>query len=298
MIRTNYSVFDYLAVGEVDKLWGLYVTGSGSADIPPGTSYPPEVHPKSYMFDFQHGRVLSEYQIVFISGGKGTFESKETGTLEVEEGTVLLLFPGVWHRYTPSKSTGWKEHWVSFNGTQADIFRDNAILPLEQSVISIGLDETTIELYQRILESIESERIGFKETIAALTYQLIARINAIRRSRQFGGEDTNSFVQKSKAYIRDHIDQQIDLERLASELGIGYSWFRRMFKHHTGLAPNQYVVQLKLNKAKDLLVNTALPLKQISTMLGFESQFYFSKFFRNKTGVPPTRWRSRSRTRP
>ncbi len=216
----------------------------------------------------------------------------------MEEGTVLLLLPGVWHRYTPSKSTGWKEHWVSFNGTQPDIFRDNAILPLEQPVTRIGLDETIIELYQSILESIESERIGFKETIAALTYQLIARINAIRRSRQFGGEDTNSFVQKSNAYIRDHIDQQINLERLASELGIGYSWFRRMFKHHTGLAPNQYVIQLKLNKAKELLVNTSLPLKQISSMLGFESQFYFSKFFRNKTGVPPTKWRARSRTGP
>ncbi len=295
MIRTNYSVFDYLAVGDIDKVWGLYVTGSGSADLPPGATYPPVEHPQNYMFDFQHGRVLTEFQIVFISRGKGTFESKEAGTREIEEGTALLLFPGIWHRYAPARDTGWREHWVSFNGVQPEAFRDSGILPTEQQVLEIGMDETIIDLYQRILESMEGEKIGFKETISALTYQLIARINSIRKSQQFAGEETASFVQKSKAYMRDHIDSPIDLKLLTSELGVGYSWFRKTFKHHTGLAPNQYIMQLKLNKAKDLLVNTSLPIKQISSMLGFESQFYFSKFFKNKTGIPPIRWRSRSR---
>ncbi len=295
MIRTEHSVFDYLATGENEKIWGLFVTGSGSADIPPWTPYPPQIHPKEYMFDLLHGRILSEYQIVFISGGKGTFESKETGIVEVDEGTVFLLFPGVWHRYAPSESTGWKEHWVSFNGKQPQAFRDNGILPPDQPVLRIGLDETVIDLYQKILEIMESERIGFKETIAALTYQIIARINTIQKSRLFGSEEINSSIQKSKAFIRDNLDHKIDLQGLASDLGIGYSWFRRTFKHYTGLSPNQYAMQLKLNKAKDLIVNTSLPLKQISSMLGFESQFYFSKFFKNKTGISPTKWRGRSR---
>ena len=103
MIRTKYSVFDYLTVTDFDKLWGLYVTGSGSADIPPHTHYPPIEHPDGYMFDWHHGRTLQEHQIHCITHGKVIFETKINGKKKIGEGTIFFLLPGVWHRYMPNK---------------------------------------------------------------------------------------------------------------------------------------------------------------------------------------------------
>ncbi|MFO7446673.1 MAG: AraC family transcriptional regulator [Ignavibacteriaceae bacterium] len=294
MIRTKNSSFNYLTSTDTDKLWGLYITGCGCADIPPNSKYPPTQHPDTYMFDWSNGRVLPEFQILYITHGEGIFETKKSGKKKVGAGSILLLFPGIWHRYQPSSKTGWKEYWISFNGSQPDIFMKNGILPENNPVLEIGLSETLISLYHQILELIESEKIGYKEIISTLTYQIIAQVNTLQNSKRFAGKEIENTIQKAKAYIADNIDSEIKFETLASELGIGYSWFRRMFRHYTGLAPTQYFLQLKLNKAKELVIGTSLSIKQISVMLGFESQYYFSKIFKKKTGMSPIQLRNYS----
>jgi AraC-like DNA-binding protein len=297
MIRTKYSVFDYLPVTDIDQIWGLYVTGSGYADIPPNTTYPPSEHPDGYMFDWQHGRTLQEYQILYITEGSGILETEISGKKKIGEGTIFFLLPGIWHRYMPSKKTGWKEHWISFDGNQPDIFLQTGILSLEKTIIDIGLDEKIIDLYRQILEHIESEKIGFKQIIASLTYEIIARILALEKSKKFVGKEIEATISKAKVLMADRIDQQINFEELASELGIGYSWFRKTFRHNTSLAPAQYFLQLKINKAKDLLVNTSLSVKEIARITGFESQFYFSKFFKKRIGMSPVQLRKFSRSK-
>ncbi|HDQ46228.1 MAG TPA: AraC family transcriptional regulator, partial [bacterium] len=179
MIRNSYSLFNYLTIADSDKLWGLYVTGSGSADLPPHTPYPPAKHPDGYMFDWRHGRILSEFQILYLTRGKGVFESRAVGRKEIGEGDIILLFPGVWHRYMPDKGTGWKEHWVSFNGAQPERFVTHDLLSPDRPVINIGLNEEIIGLYRQISELMESERIGYRQIISALTYQIIAQLLAL-----------------------------------------------------------------------------------------------------------------------
>jgi AraC-like DNA-binding protein len=195
----------------------------------------------------------------------------------------------------PDPQTGWKEHWISFNGQQPTKFMEHGIFSPEKAVLDIGLKENIINLYQQILEHIESEKIGYKESIAALTYQIMAQILTVEKSKKFTGKETETIVYKAKIFMTDRIDKNIHFEELAYELGVGYSWFRRMFHHYTGLAPAQYFLQLKLNKAKDLLVSTSLSVKEIALMTGFESQFYFSKFFKKRMGMSPLQFREYSR---
>jgi AraC-like DNA-binding protein len=295
MIRTKYSVFDYLIISDIDRLWGLYVTGSGNADIPPHTPYPPTKHPEGYMFDWQKGRILTEFQILYITRGSGIFESKATGRKKIAEGNIIHLFPSVWHRYMPDQKTGWKEHWISFNGTIPAEFLKNGILSPEKAVMEIGLNEEIIDLYQQIIELIECQKIGYKEIISSLTFQIIAQIHTAEKSKKFFGKEFETTINKAKIFMADSIDKKINLEELAFELGVGYSWFRRMFRYYTGLAPVQYFLELKLNKAKDLLISTSLPIKEIAVITGFDSQFYFSKFFKKRMGISPIKLREYSR---
>jgi transcriptional regulator GlxA family with amidase domain len=64
-----------------------------------------------------------------------------------------------------------------------------------------------------------------------------------------------------------------------------------MFAHHTGLSPHQYRLQVRLGRARTLLSETALSVKEVAFRCGFESEHYFSRLFRRKTGVAPGRWR-------
>mgnify|MGYP000843781798 CR=1 FL=1 len=83
-----------------------------------------------------------------------------------------------------------------------------------------------------------------------------------------------------------------DPEELAMRLNISYSWFRRVFKEYTGYAPAKYFQELKLRKAKQMLVGTSQSVKEISFFLGFQSTEYFFSFFKKRTGLTPLEYRS------
>src|ERR1039458_1135422 len=99
--------YRYLPISRRDKNWGLYATTAGESWIAPHTIYPPSGHPKGYAFDWQHGRILDEFVIVYISSGRGRFESEPDFSATIEPGHAFLLLPGVWHRYASDLETGW-----------------------------------------------------------------------------------------------------------------------------------------------------------------------------------------------
>jgi AraC-like DNA-binding protein len=83
------------------------------------------------------------------------------------------------------------------------------------------------------------------------------------------------------------------MEEVAKELCVSYAWFRKAFKTYTGIAPHQYLLQLKIEKAKMLLFNRSKSIKEIAFSLNFDSAFYFSKLFKEKVGVSPKEYRKK-----
>jgi AraC-like DNA-binding protein len=88
--------------------------------------------------------------------------------------------------------------------------------------------------------------------------------------------------------MREDMGSQIDFEDYALQNNIGYSYFRKMFKQYTGTAPGQYHLDLKIRRAREMLVSTDMSIKEIAYELGFNSIHYFSRTFRKKTGSSPT----------
>ena len=72
---------------------------------------------------------------------------------------------------------------------------------------------------------------------------------------------------------------------------MSYAHFRRLFKQQTGLSPYQYHLQLRINRARELLHGTTLSVKQVAARLNFENPYHFSKIFKRKTGMAPHHFR-------
>jgi len=87
----------------------------------------------------------------------------------------------------------------------------------------------------------------------------------------------------------------LDMKLLAHEAGGSYNWFRGAFTSHTGLSPYQYLLQVRLARARNLLAETDLSVKEIAMQTGFVDEHYFSRLFHQKLNCTPTKWRSRSR---
>lgn len=276
----------YINASPVDKEWGLYLTVAGYAQILPTLTYPPRDHPSGYYFTWDRGRILQEYQINYITDGSGIYENK-TGQFKVEPGSILILQPGVWHRYKPDPDTGWNEHYIGFNGDFcAHLFKE-VFFQSSKPVIYIGFQESMLKLFFEIIQLVSEEKTGHQQVSAANTILMLSKILSVVRNQEFAGKSMERTIQKACLYFRENLHQNVNIEELADELHVGYSYFRQMFRKYTGIPPTQYHLSLRIQRAKDLLTSTDSSFKEIANELGFESYFYFSRIFKEKSGKSP-----------
>ncbi len=281
----------YLPVLEHDENWSLIVKTVGFQSITPNSIYPTQGHPTDYTFSFQNGRILEEFQMIYITKGSGTFESLSFQNIQLGEGAVFFLFPGEWHRFRPSKLTGWDSYWVGFKGKFAEDLVDNGYLSVQKPVVKVGYNEEIINLFQRILEAGKDERTGYQQYISGIVIHLLGYIYF--RAKDNHNEDKASLqkIDQSRVIIRERINENISPEKVAKELIMTYSWFRRLFKLYTGIAPAQYIAQLRLQRAKELLSTSSKSVKEIAVEMNYESVDYFSTQFRRQTRMTPTQYR-------
>lgn len=285
--------FKYLTHGAEDKLWGFYLTVVGSSHVLPNTEYPQSGHPTGYNFNWNNGRILQEYQVNYITSGAGTLETRE-GTYPVSEGSVLIIRPNVWHRYCPVRKIGWSEHYVGFMGEVARRMISSSDVLNHAPVINIGFQEHLIHIFQEIVNHVTTEKPGYHQICAGLVINILGHIISSRKNENFRHNPVEATIQKACMIIRDNPSQNLSIEKLAEELKINYSLFRKSFKKYTGLSPMQYHASLRIKQAIHLLTNTDLSIKEISFNLGFCSVFYFSKLFKEKTGHTPGEFRKRA----
>lgn len=283
----------YLPVSSTDIDWGLYVTTAGYSIIPPSRPYPFAKHPADYHFTWSRGRVLDEYQIIYITDGSGVFESSASGEVKIRGGAIILLFPGVWHRYRPVRDIGWTEYWVGLKGEHIDRLAEKGFISPEQPIINIGSDDGLIEQFIQLIHCVETQPLGYQHIVSSAALLILATVLGDARKQQRGGDHAELIVQKAKTLLSEQLGNKVDMEKLAAEFSISYAHFRRVFKRYTDLSPNQYHLQVRVNYAKELLRNSDASIKAIASSLGFESQYYFSRIFKKRTGHSPSQWRSK-----
>lgn len=96
-----------------------------------------------------------------------------------------------------------------------------------------------------------------------------------------------SKLQQVRDYINEHLEQDLTLSELAAVVHMSPSYFSGSFKQLTGLAPHQYVIQCRVERAKQLLVQNKLSIAEIALQVGFAHQSHLSRHFKRLVGVTP-----------
>ena len=109
------------------------------------------------------------------------------------------------------------------------------------------------------------------------------------------GVHHSKLIRRARDYILSHIGEAITTERLSKELGMNRTYLCKLFMEETGLTINQYVTQVKLEESKRLMDVTKKPVSEIAEYLGFSSQSYFQKVFKNQYGITPGEYRRTSK---
>ena len=282
----------YIIANEKDISWGLTVNSVGYQTIGKNEPYPPGNHPTRYLFSTDKGRILEEYQLLYIVGGKGQFSSAHQKTIDLKEGTIVLLFPGEWHNYKPNRNTGWNEYWIGFNGVNMDKRIENGFFQKEKPIFNVGIQEELVRIYKKAIETARVQPTGFQQMLAGLVNYILGFIYSLDRQASFEELKVGNAIDKAKLIMFENYATSIAPEEIAAEVCMSYSWFRRIFKQYTGFAPAQYIQALRIQKGKELLTNTLLTVQEISYEIGFENADHFSALFKRKSGMTPIEYRN------
>ncbi len=293
LYRKYFTEEQLQELGESQLNWGVNVLNIGHNIHPPFQPYPDEKHPQSYIFNWEAGRVLSEYQIIYISNGKGILEVKNAEPIMIEGGTIFLLFPNIWHRFKPLLDTGWEEFWVGFNGHYVEyLMRQDCFNP-QNPVLKVGFDNEILNIFIRLIDTSKHESMVFSQMASCFVIQLLGLVNASALMVDKTKSRQEQIIQTIRFKIQGNWDKNLDFEDIASENNITYDWFRKAFKNILGIAPGQYLLNIKIEKAAQMLRETNLTLSEIAAKTGFENEFYFSRMFKNKMNCTASSYRKK-----
>ena len=104
-------------------------------------------------------------------------------------------------------------------------------------------------------------------------------------------EDTSSPIFTAINYIQNNFREKITLDELANNSCLSLYYFSRLFKKETGYTPYQYITNVRINRAKTLLINSNLQIKEICFECGFNSESNFVTCFKDLSGVTPSNFR-------
>jgi AraC-like DNA-binding protein len=128
---------------------------------------------------------------------------------------------------------------------------------------------------------------------ASVTIHIAHRYGGLQpeRSSQHGGLAAWQ-LRRARASFDRQLDGSVSLYDLARECGLSVSHFSRAFRRSTGLAPHRWLVQRRVEVAKDLMLAEPMPLAQVAVACGFADQSHFTRTFASLTGLTPARWRT------
>lgn len=281
----------YIAQTERDEEWGLTVCSVGYQKIMPNEEYPPMTHNLEYIFTPEKGRVINEYQLLYIAEGRGTLTTASAGKYSISEGDIFLIFPGEWHTYSPNPETGWKEYWIGFKGINIDSRVSAGFFSKHSPIYRVGYNDTLISLFKEAIQVAKKQEKHFQQLLAGIVNYMLGLAFSIDSNKKLKNSMNLELVNRARTFMQENIETNIEMPEIADHLIISYSSFRHIFKQYTGIAPSQYYLNLKIQRAKDMLKSSTASIKEISYILHFDTPEYFTKLFKKKTGLTPSQFR-------
>ena len=285
------STHRYFPVNDAQRAWGLYATCAGHSKTEARDTFPSPQHPDEYYFTWEQGRILHEWQLILLERGRGTVEFRHR-QYSVKTGTLIVLPPECWHRYRPSKTTGWSTIWIGFDGDLAARLIGAAKVNHKGEV----RDMSNAHHFRRIMSNAVTDVLERGQdnifSIAARIPMIVAALIEAHNADAAGASHAG-IIHHAQSHIAAHAAELVDFEALSESLGIPYRTFRHMFAKETGTSPLQYQLDIRLARAKNLLRSTRMPISEIATTLGFKTNWYFAHFFRRRTKTSPAAYRMR-----
>lgn len=234
----------------------------------------------------------SDYLLVYIVRGMG-YVIIDNKKIPVHQKQAFILHPHEPQYYCFYKKDNTLNYWVHFNGTQCESIINDLHLD-SINILRLNTDTPDIEeTICRMCHEYIRKKPCYEQICSGL---LITALSLISRSLFYSGIKENN----GKSDLIDQIitefyvslQNPITIDNLAKKFSISTNSLIREFKKSTGMTPAQYVIDMRMKKAEELLLFSNYSINQIAEFLGYQNYSYFSRLFKKHRGVSPNDFRA------
>ena len=227
--------------------------------------------------------VHTNYNLHYVLSGKGEY-TVDGKTYKLEKHHMFLIKPEMVIKIQADEQDPWLYTWISFEGSAG-----------EELLLSCGFTDGVFSMYcpefYGIFDDIKQIPVGQEVSPIYLNsklYHVIDRLTSLNEVQNYETPVVQYCV-KATDYIQANYQSHITIESIAKKLGIDRRYFSRIFTKYIGVSPQRYLVDYRLEKAKMLMSTGVYSVSEVATSVGYDDIFAFSKIFKKKYGIPPSK---------
>ena len=219
--------------------------------------------------------VIPYYDLTMVLEGRMEYRVNNRRVL-LEEGSVILMPPGTKRERVRTEG---KTSYVSFN------FRTEE--PIDLPLVIDGAVGKEIRMMVYACNEIDLDHGDYaREALADLTSAILNSLYSyVTRSQN------STLTERILAYIREHYKEPLLLRKIAAEMAYSVAYCDQVFRKDVGVSIVHYLIDYRVAKVKEFLIENILPLQEIADRTGFGECNYLSRQFRKRTGISPLRFR-------
>lgn len=238
----------------------------------------------------QHGRLptvgprtLDHHVAVVISAGSGWYRTADGRRTKVTAPAVIWLTPAVPHHYGPD-ATGWDECFVDFTGPATATYTELGCIEADRPVVPLADATDARAVVGRIARAARRGNPLMEIETAAAVHELLVTLRRARADTDADGDPVLT------ALTRDAF-QPLSVAEHAARHGMTPAVLRTAVRRAAGCSPKDFLLGIRLGRAKELLAGTDLPVAAVARRVGYEDPAYFSRLFTRRVGLAPIRFR-------
>ena len=227
-----------------------------------------------------------DYYLMYINSGSLTIFNGDT-PISASAGDLIIFHSNTRYSYAYRGGEAISYYWVHFTGGEVESRLDEYSLSCFPTVYSTEPQNHIPNRFRTIFDAFpKQDDLRERELAALLERLLITASRSVIKDSERRGKLTSSL-----RYIALNYSKEIRIAELASIEHLSVSRFNYLFKEQMGMPPTRYILSLRMSSAKELLVSTDLPVKQIGIMCGYDDPHFFSKAFKTFHGTSPAEYR-------
>ena len=236
----------------------------------------------------------NDYQLIYVSKGQGWFSFDFEEDVIIKAGSIVIYRPDEYQKYIYYGENHPEIYWIHFTGNKVEDILKKYEICLTSHYMVVGDNPDYAGIFERIIVELQGKKEFYSDTCAILFHNLLIQFARYKRNyASFPVDFSFHKLDEATAFFQEHYNEFIVIEEYikSSNCDMCESLFYRQFKEYTGQTPLQYVLGIRLQNAKELLINSDYSIREIAESVGYENALYFSRVFHKYEGLSPTEFR-------